>query len=132
MILSTKSKITRSLTPKKPKMTKGVEYKARSEHSELREIPSGTNRNITSPSNEFMCSLMGEPRQKKDYTKEDNGLDNKDLAMLHTTEDVGPFKVSGLTLAVESLKRVLADIKRTFPEIYLKLGTAGMRSVRLL
>jgi len=116
---------------KKTVKAKPTGYKAKSKYSELESIPSGTNSNITSPSNDFMRNLMGEPRKNKDYAKEDNGLDNSELAKLHTIDDVGPFKVAGLNLAIESLKSILADINKTYPEIYTALGTAGMRSVRL-
>lgn len=119
--------------PKK-KISKQSEKKtepAKTKYSELVNIPSGTNSNLTSPTNDFMRELMGEPRTKKDYAKEDNGLDNKELEKLHKIDSVGPFRVTGLALAVDSLKCVMADIKKEYPEIYATLGTAGMRSVRL-
>lgn len=104
---------------------------AKTKYSELENIPSGTNSKLTSPTNDFMRELMGEPRTKKDYAKNDNGLDNKELEKIHKTDSVGPFRVTGLSLAVESLKKVMTDIKKEHPEIYATLGTAGMRSVRL-
>lgn len=109
----------------------GAGYKAKSKHSELEAIPSNINGHLTSPTNDFMRNLMGEPRRDKNYSKEDNGLDNKELERLHKTDSVGPFAVTGCSLAIESLKIVMADIKTNHPDIYSTLGTAGMRSVRL-
>jgi len=110
---------------------KTAPYKSRSYCSALEAIPSGTNVGLTSPRNRFMLELLGEPRKNMDYTQDDKGLDNARLSRLHASDQVGPFRVTGLTLAVQSLKIILLEIKRQYPEIYETLGTAGMSSVRL-
>jgi len=115
----------------KIKSNRSSRYKSKSFYSQLEAIPFHCNNNLTSPSNEFMRKLMGEPRKNKDYGSEDSGLDNLELSRHHTTDDVGPFKVSGLRLAVESLKNIMMEIKNEYPNIYMVLGSAGMRSVRL-
>ncbi|GGO19434.1 M15 family metallopeptidase [Deinococcus humi] len=46
------------------------------------------------------------------------------------TADVGPFRVTGLRPAVESLTRVFAQVKAEKPELYDVIGTAGMLCVR--
>lgn len=44
--------------------------------------------------------------------------------------DVGPFKVSGLDFAVESLAQVFEEVKQTLPGVYSEVQTAGMLCVR--
>jgi hypothetical protein len=44
--------------------------------------------------------------------------------------DVGPFKVSGLDFAVESLAQVFEEVRQTLPEVFSELKTAGMLCVR--
>lgn len=113
------------------KVKKVVSYREKSYRSQLEAVPSGTNASLTSPDNNFMREILGEPRKNKDYTQHNKELDNVALASLQTTEDVGPFTVSGLTLAVQSLIKVMTNIRNRYPDIYSSLGTVGMRSVRL-
>jgi hypothetical protein len=44
--------------------------------------------------------------------------------------DVGPFKVSGLDFAVESLRQVFAEAREQFPDAISQLKTEGMLCVR--
>jgi hypothetical protein len=48
------------------------------------------------------------------------------------TEDVGPFSVTGLAPAIDSLKEVLRDIQQEEPEVFAGLGTEGMFCARLV
>lgn len=98
------------------------DYKFKSKYSELEPLPNCMNRAHTSPINNFMLDLLGEPRKNKDYTEKDKGLDNLEIEKLQVCEDVGPFWVTGLALAVQSLKAIMADISSTYPEIYSRLG----------
>jgi hypothetical protein len=49
---------------------------------------------------------------------------------LIVTEDVGPFKVTGLKPAVDSLRRVLAAVKQAHPDVHDAIGSSGMLCVR--
>jgi hypothetical protein len=44
--------------------------------------------------------------------------------------DVGPFKVSGLDYAVESLSQVFTQLRDIHPDVYSEVKTAGMLCVR--
>ena len=44
--------------------------------------------------------------------------------------DVGPFKVSGLGFAVESLKQIFAEVRRDLPVVFAEAKTAGVLCVR--
>lgn len=120
----------RRKTKKKPKKKAPKLYEPKTENSELTEVVDDVNLNLSPADNVFMRGLLGEPRKKADYTSYDTGLDNDHLKSLHITDDVGPFTVTGLALAVEDLKEVMSEIEEEQPEIYAALGTAGMLSVR--
>lgn len=47
-----------------------------------------------------------------------------------TTLNVGPFRVTGMDLAVNLLAETLEDVRLRHPEIYRLLGTAGMFNCR--
>lgn len=44
--------------------------------------------------------------------------------------DVGPFKVSGLDFAVESLKQIFAEVQQQLPEVFNEVRSDGMLCVR--
>jgi len=44
--------------------------------------------------------------------------------------DVGPFKVSGLDFAVESLRQIFAEVKVELPDVFAQVKTEGMLRVR--
>ncbi|HMG68677.1 MAG TPA: M15 family metallopeptidase, partial [Chitinophagaceae bacterium] len=44
--------------------------------------------------------------------------------------NVGPFAVSGLNFAVESLKQLFLDIQKDLPEVFKEVKTAGVLCVR--
>lgn len=46
------------------------------------------------------------------------------------TQSVGPFRVTGIKPAVESLKRIMAKVKKEHPDLYPLIGTAGMACYR--
>lgn len=49
---------------------------------------------------------------------------------LRSGVDVGPFKVSGLDYAVETLAQIFAEVLRDSPELYKAVKTAGVLCVR--
>ncbi|MCX7113022.1 MAG: M15 family metallopeptidase [Proteobacteria bacterium] len=91
-------------------------------------IPSGINAGLSSAKRSTMLSVLGMPRPTLDDTC--RSVTNPAIKSLIVTEDVGPFKVTGLKPAVASLRRVLAKVKDVHPEVYDLLGSSGMLCVR--
>lgn len=92
-------------------------------------VPLNINPNLTTPSPEFLISLLGKPRGS--YTQNDQPITNKHLAGLMQIGQLGPFAVKGLRPAVQNLHKVMTEIKLEQPHVYAKLGTAGMLCCRL-
>jgi len=44
--------------------------------------------------------------------------------------NVGPFKVSGLDFAVESLRQIFAEVQQELPDVFAQVKTEGMLCVR--
>ena len=60
-------------------------------------------------------------------------LENARLLAEIRTQDVGPFRVTGHRLALESLRRVFHLVKGAKPQLFAQVGSAGMlcsRAVR--
>jgi hypothetical protein len=93
-------------------------------------IPSGINNGLSSPSNTTMLSILGMPRDTID--SKCRGATNEPMKSLVVTQNVGPFSVTGIKPAVESLAKVMAKVKEEFPEVYKILGSSGMLCVRLI
>ena len=96
--------------------------------TDLVPVPSGINPNLRSAKQQTMLTLLGQPRAS--YSDQDQPITNPTLNALMVTESVGPFRVTGLRPAVESLRAVFADIKAAKPEIYAVMTSAGMLCVR--
>ena len=77
-----------------------------------------------------MLSLLGNPRGS--YNQECQPLTHPNLSSLCVTDSVGPFRVTGLLPAVDSLKEILEEMRQQEAEVYQGLGTAGMLCVRLV
>jgi peptidoglycan hydrolase-like protein with peptidoglycan-binding domain len=90
------------------------------------------NKGVSAVNNTLMMKLFGAPRVAGDYDQAGKGLTNPKLARNVTTMNVGPFKATGLTPAVVSLERVMADIQRLQPGVYSLLSSAGMLVVRFV
>lgn len=91
-------------------------------------LPSVMNVNVKSVTQSTMLALLGNPCGF--YSNDCKPVTNKKLKALMVTEDVGPFRVTGLSPAVSSLREIMSDIKDEKPDIYGKLGTAGMLCCR--
>lgn len=98
--------------------------------SEIVDIPDGINSGLSSPKNATLIQIFGMPRDTVD--RKCRGVTNEPLKSMIVTDDVGPFRVTGLNLAVASLKKVLNKVKKDEPETYESLGTAGMLCVRFI
>lgn len=77
-----------------------------------------------------MLMLLGNPRA--DLSDDCQPVATPMLKSLMVTADVGPFAVTGLRPAVESLRAIMTDIAKAKPEVYSALGTAGMLCARFV
>jgi hypothetical protein len=100
---------------------------AATDYSQLVAIPSPVNGGMTSTTATYMKGVLGVPGA---LTTDCSAVTNAKLQKLMVTDNVGPFRVTGLKPAVNTLKRIFAAVKRDKPEVYNQLGTAGMLCVR--
>jgi hypothetical protein len=96
--------------------------------TDLINIPAGINQGVSPAHQITMLSLLGNPRSSFDQTC--RPVTNPALAALVQTDNVGPFRVTGLSPAVQSLKEVLAEVRSDAPAVFEALGTAGMLCAR--
>lgn len=92
------------------------------------KVPYDVNRGLMGATNGMMKLYLGEPSSR--YGVDCSPLRNKKLAKRMVTDSVGPFRVTGFDLAVRSLKVVMAEITKKYPD--MKLSTAGMLCCRLV
>lgn len=76
-----------------------------------------------------MLKLFGPPGTKSENC---SPVTNLKVKRNLVTRDVGPFNVTGLAPAVESLERIFAKVKAERPELYDQVRTAGMQCCRLI
>lgn len=85
------------------------------------------NQNLHSATEATMLQLFGVPGQKTDTCSDPTGAFKQRIVW---GTNAGPFKVSGLDIAVNSLKAVFADATAQMPDVMAALKTAGMLCVR--
>jgi hypothetical protein len=83
---------------------------------------------VTSASNATMLARFGAPRTS--YSHNCQPVTNKALALRMVTRNVGPFSVTGLDSAVDSLTTIMTVIESELRLVYRVLGTAGMLCAR--
>jgi Putative peptidoglycan binding domain/D-alanyl-D-alanine carboxypeptidase len=98
--------------------------------TDLIPIPANLNPGLNAARQLTMLSLLGSPRGS--FTRNCRPVTNQNIRRLLVTENVGPFVVSGLAPAVNSLRQVMADVRNEDPEVFGGLGTAGMLCARLV
>ena len=98
--------------------------------TDLIPIPDGINPGINAARQITMKTLLGNPRGS--FTDDCQPVTNAVLRNLMRTDNVGPFKVTGLSPAIDSLKEVMRDIREENPAVFAGLGTAGMLCARLV
>lgn len=98
--------------------------------TDLISIPDGINPGLNAARQLTMKTLLGSPRGT--FGQDCRPVTNPVLRNLIMTDDVGPFKVTGLAPAVASLKEVIADIRQEEPEIFGGLGSSGMLCARFV
>lgn len=76
-----------------------------------------------------MRRLLGEPRVDGRYSDDCDPVTGPFRSRI-VTRNVGPFRVTGLEVAVDSLSRVFREFRKSDPEAYETVGTAGMLCVR--
>jgi hypothetical protein len=86
------------------------------------------NEGLTVATPGFLEEMLGRPRA--DLSDDCQSMTNPELRAMLVTEDVGPIRVQMLAPAVESLRRVFAQIRRADPDLYDRIGTAGSLCVR--
>jgi hypothetical protein len=85
------------------------------------------NQNLSSASEKLMLQTFGVPGQKSKDCSPATGEFKK---RIKARVDVGPFKVTGLDVAVEALKAALDEAEEQIPDVVASLKTAGMLCVR--
>jgi len=98
--------------------------------TDLIPIPAGINLGLNAARQITMKALLGNPRGS--FTQECLPVTNAVLRNLMKTDNVGPFRVTGLAAAVDSLKAVMRDVQAEDDEVFAGLGTAGMLCARLV
>lgn len=86
------------------------------------------NPGLSCTDNRFMVATFGMPRES--FSDNDQPVTNQALKKQLVTASVGPFRVTGLRPAVESLTAVMEDIRTERPEMHEALGSAGMLCCR--
>src|ERR1044071_3571367 len=74
-----------------------------------------------------MKALLGRPGR---LTRDCSDITNEKLQRNMVTASVGPFRVTGLKPAVDSLTQVFADLKAENPDLHAVLRSAGMLCCR--
>lgn len=107
---------------------------AKIDYSKEVRLPDADSMNggLSYPSAAFMIDLFhGPPRQR--LTDDCAAPTNKHiLRHLVYGYDVGPFNVSGLKPACESLKRIFTEVQKDKPDLYAQITTAGMLCCRAI
>ena len=86
------------------------------------------NLGLTSARQLTMLTLLGQPRPT--YNQHCQPVTYARLKTMIVARDLGPFRVNGLRPAVDSLVRIIADIKTARPLVHQALGTVGMLCAR--
>lgn len=98
--------------------------------TDLIPIPDNINPGLNAARQLTMLSLLGSPRGS--YTRNCRPVTHQNIRRLLVTENVGPFVVSGLAPAVNSLRQVMEEVRNEDAEVFEGLGTAGMLCARLV
>ena len=104
------------------------------DYLELVAVPPRTTFNIglTSPKNSDMLALFGHPVKDGKYHPDGSCTPANNPAFLArlATENVGPFRATGLTPALASMREILERVRIELPDLHAIIGTAGMQCAR--
>lgn len=76
-----------------------------------------------------MISLLGVPGK---LTRNCSRITNKKLSSRTATINVGPFRATGLILALSSLQEIFKEVLTKDPDLYHEVSTEGMSCVRAI
>jgi hypothetical protein len=85
------------------------------------------NKGLSAANESTMLEIFGKPGE---LTKECSDPSDLFVKKLIFGIDVGPFKASGLSYALESLKQIFNQVKNELPEVYDAVKTAGVLCIR--
>lgn len=88
------------------------------------------NTELTLANPSFLVDFLGSPRES--LSDECQPMTSPALRDLLVVEDVGPIRVQLLRPAAESLREVFEEVRRTDPDLYARIDTAGSLCVRLV
>jgi hypothetical protein len=105
----------------------------RSEFAKIVEHPgrSAMNTGLSPCRASTLRQLLGEPRPQQDYSEVCKAPTGP-VRLRMTTARVGPIRVTGLSVAVESLQRAFEAFGRAEPAAFEAVGSAGMLCVRFV
>ena len=86
------------------------------------------NQGLVVASPDYLESKLGRPREVLTDTCE--AMTNESLKAKLVLEEVGPIRVRMLRPAVDSLRRVFANVERADPDLYARINTSGSLCVR--
>ncbi len=86
------------------------------------------NGNLRGARNTTMLSLIGSPRGS--YNQSCQNPTNARIAALMATESIGPFRATGMKVALASVRAIMAEIKTDHREVYDAMSSAGMLCCR--
>ena len=97
--------------------------------TDLIPIPSkeSMNKGLSACTESTMLKVFGVPGP---LVKDCTGAVEPFKSKTQSGVNVGPFKVSGLVYAIESLKQKFAQVKQDHPDVYEQVKTAGLLCVR--
>jgi hypothetical protein len=98
--------------------------------TDLIPIPDGINPGLNGARQITMKALLGNPRGS--FGRDCQPVTNPVLRKMIRTEDIGPFRVTGLGPAIDTLKQVLVEVREEEPEVFAALGSSGMLCARLV
>lgn len=98
--------------------------------TDLTDVPAGINHDVKNAKQQTMLALLGSPRFSYDVDCQE--VTNATLKNMLVTQNVGPFRVTGLQPAIEDLCTIFAEVQATDEELSQALGTAGMLCARLV
>ena len=85
------------------------------------------NTNLSPAKESTMLKKFGKPGQ---LTKDCSDPIGKFKKRIKFGVDIGPFKVSGLDFAVESLRQIFAEVQQQLPDVFSAVKNDGMLCVR--
>src|SRR5713226_7085701 len=85
------------------------------------------NINLSSATEATMLDKLGKPGA---LTKDCSDPTGKVKKLLKSGVDVGPFKVTGLGFAVDSLEQIFAEVQEQRADVFAAVKTEGMICVR--